>query len=241
MDDFEMKLSSSEVASTSTMEKRSSPNRITLNVLYLTFIVASVIFIAILDPLSLSSKDESATMFSIKYSILDDDEKYELFLQFKEKYRKEYESEAEEAARFSNFLTSLTLIDERNEEEIAAGGKGLHGVTKFADVTHDEFSKFYLGYLDTNTTELKSFGISADDLLDSSDSHNKSITTISWVGIYTTPIKDQGYCGSCWAFSATEQIESDSIRAGYLTTEDILSPQEIVSWYAILSTYYKIN
>src|SRR5690606_10441661 len=39
--------------------------------------------------------------------------------------------------------------------------------------------------------------------------------------------KNQGQCGSCWAFSATEQIESDAIRT--LGTTYILSPQQIVS------------
>jgi len=42
-----------------------------------------------------------------------------------------------------------------------------------------------------------------------------------------TPIKDQGQCGSCWAFSSTETIESAlAIGTGNLT---VLSPQNIVS------------
>lgn len=43
----------------------------------------------------------------------------------------------------------------------------------------------------------------------------------------TTAVKDQGYCGSCWAFSATEGIESGLFMAGQQIEE--LSTQQIVA------------
>jgi len=43
----------------------------------------------------------------------------------------------------------------------------------------------------------------------------------------TSPVKDQGYCGSCWAYSATEGIESAVYRAS--GTMPILSTQQIIA------------
>jgi C1A family cysteine protease len=43
----------------------------------------------------------------------------------------------------------------------------------------------------------------------------------------TTPVKDQGQCGSCWAYSATEGIESGLFMAGGPLEE--LSEQQVIS------------
>merc|ERR1711879_910955 len=58
----------------------------------------------------------------------------------------------------------------------------------------------------------------------------RSPASIDWR--YTkavTPVKNQGQCGSCWAFSATEAIESQLILKTGAKYDITLSPQQIAS------------
>jgi cathepsin F len=50
---------------------------------------------------------------------------------------------------------------------------------------------------------------------------------LDYTGTATSPVKDQGGCGSCWAFSATQGIESAVYRGS--GTMPILSTQQIIS------------
>jgi hypothetical protein len=137
---------------------------------------------------------------------------------FKQEYGRQYDAE-EDAERFAIFVDNLKVIDERNAAEKEAGGSALHGITKFSDLSQEEFAKRYL------TTVIPE-GLK-ESMKKVSLKPPKSGATADWTGTYTTPVKDQGYCGSCWAFSVTEQLESDAMRQ--LDTDYILAPQQLVS------------
>lgn len=136
--------------------------------------------------------------------------------EYKIEHNKMYATEEEEYARFGIFVNNLKVIDQRNAEQSTA----LHGLNKFTDLSADEFRANFLmpnyqkGPVDQVADETNMIPDTSAGLID-------------WTGKFTTPVKNQAQCGSCWAFSATEQIESDAMRE--LKDSYVLSPQQIVS------------
>merc|ERR1712064_139325 len=94
-------------------------------------------------------------------------------------------------------------------------------VNEFADLTTSEFVSQYTGYKPSNVwSGLKHLGTHGDvgePLADAVDWTTKGAVT---------PVKDQGQCGSCWAFSTTGSMEGALAKAnGELVS---LSEQNLV-------------
>jgi C1A family cysteine protease len=139
------------------------------------------------------------------------------FARFTEEYGKKY-TDAEWSTRLGIFAQNLERINEQNRQHILLGGEAVFGVTQFSDLTPEEFKAMYLTYTGTNSSQPR-----VNVELDSAPA-----TVVDWrTKGAVTDVKDQGQCGSCWAFSATEAIESYYfLHAGKLLE---LSPQQITS------------
>jgi C1A family cysteine protease len=135
--------------------------------------------------------------------------------EFKAEYGKYYNGEDEESKRHEIFNANVEFINAEN----AKGHSYTLGVGPFADLTAEEFKATRLGYkkeesdspvLDTHTWQ-------GEELADSLDWTTKGAVTA---------VKDQGQCGSCWAFSTTGALESGyQIASGQLVS---LSEQQYV-------------
>jgi cathepsin L len=133
------------------------------------------------------------------------------FLDFVNKYGKTYDNE-ELSHRLNVFQANLKVIDDLNKE-----GGATYAVGPFADLTTEEFNAMYTGFEDAGIEieEVTPNGTFADDI----DWRKKSAVT---------PVKNQGSCGSCWAFSAVESMESEAFLSGKYGLE-VLSTQQVVS------------
>lgn len=141
------------------------------------------------------------------------------FKDFQVKYGKTYADDAEWAKRMGIFAENVEKVAAQNRDHLLLGGEAVFGITKFMDLTAAEFRSQYLNYIPNNNTNTKRVDVTADGpLADDIDWRTKGAVT---------PVKDQGQCGSCWAFSATEAIESYAFLAGQKLQK--LSAQQITS------------
>jgi len=148
-----------------------------------------------------------------------------LFQDWKAKHNKSYASPAEEKIRYTNFLETLLRLQKRDSSRLPGQvGGATFGLTQFSDLSPTEFREKYL--MKNKITPDRNHGGPPMNV-----NLANAPNTYDWRKFSKiTPVKNQEQCGSCWAFSATEALESAYMLKNNLTSAQMtpLSPQQIV-------------
>jgi len=139
------------------------------------------------------------------------------FHDFMKTHNKTYATQHEYKHRYRTFRNNMKKVYEIQALE---QGSAVYGATHLADLTEEEFKKNYLGFnklADDPDIHWPPADIPDIPLPDSFDWREHGAVT---------KVKNQGMCGSCWAFSVTGNVEGqNAIKNGKLVS---LSEQELV-------------
>ena len=155
------------------------------------------LFLLVTSFLSVFSADNNLRGRELE-SFLNDSDEWKQFTNFQDRFSKRYENIQELETRFQIFRSNLRNIILHNLDHTQ---NFTMGINQFTDLTPQEFKDQYVGGLkaEVGSYGCKSFSSSASGAPSSIDWREKGAVN---------PVRDQGQCGSCWAFATTANAES---------------------------------
>jgi len=138
------------------------------------------------------------------------------FLQWYRQHSKVY-TRSSFGKRYMTFKKNLKFINSHNGKNSSIK----LALNEFADMTNEEFNTQMKGYKQIKRDYIRSKNVIK------ADPNAQVPTSVDWTSQgAVTPVKNQGQCGSCWAFSTTGSVEG----INYITNGNLvsLSEQELV-------------
>jgi len=147
-----------------------------------------------------------------------------LFQAWRETHSKDYSSEEEWSERLRNWHHNNERIEAHNNQTPTP--TYTLGHNEYSDLTPDEFAqRFRLGKYSPGVIQREGKNVARH--LEEDRLPLQLPDAVNWIALGgVTPVKNQGACGSCWAFSTTGAVEGAKfVKTGELVS---LSEQNLV-------------